>query len=132
MFSLYRARYAVVAAALLAASACAGNRAFPTTGLGANQGPMAMAPDAAVDTTSILKKLTKNVTIGSTVDPTNGDKTPHGIVIAPLTNGAVKKGQIVACNFSNKAGKAGAGTTIEASECKGRVDAGEIDPKRCF
>jgi hypothetical protein len=118
VFSLYRARYAVVAAALLAASACGGNRAFPTTGPGANQGPMAMAPDAAVDTTSILKKLTKNVTIGSTVDPTNGDKTPHGIVIVPFTNGGVKKGQIVACNFSNKAGKAGAGTTIEALNAK--------------
>ena len=92
MFSLYRARYLVVAAALLAASACAGNRALPSAGFGSNQGMMAIAPDAAVDTTSILKKLVKNVTIGSTVDANNGDKTPHGVVIAPLTNGPLKKG----------------------------------------
>jgi hypothetical protein len=118
VFSLYRARYLVVAAALLAASACAGNRALPTAGLGANQGMMAIAPDAAVDTTSILKKLIKNVTIGSTIDAKNGDKTPHGIVIAPLTNGPLKKGQVIACNFSNKAGQAGSGTTIEALNAK--------------
>ncbi len=79
---------------------------------------MAIAPDAAVDTTSILKKLTKNVTIGTTVDAKNGDKTPHGVVIAPFTNGSVKKGQIIACNFSNKAGQAGTGTTIEALNAK--------------
>jgi hypothetical protein len=117
VFSSKRARY-FVAATLLAASACAGNRAFPTTGLGANGGMTAISPDATVDTTSVLKKLTKNVTIGSTVDPTNGDKTPHGIVIAPITNGVLKKGQILACNFSNKASAAGAGTTIEALDAK--------------
>ncbi len=64
------------------------------------------------DDTSILKKLNKNVTIGTTVDPTNGDQGPHSLSIVKLNYG-LKKGQLVACNFANSSGTPGTGTTIE-------------------
>jgi hypothetical protein len=95
--------------ALFATSACGGNAAVPYTS-------QVSAPDARSivpnDTTSILKKLTKDVKIGSTVDPKNGDMGPRAISVARSTFG-LKKGQLVVCNFDDAAGTAGKGTTIE-------------------
>jgi hypothetical protein len=117
VFSLYyRARY-LVAATILATSACAGIHAVPTSGIGPESALAVAAPDA-VDTTSILKQLTKTVLIGSTVDAKNGDKAPHGLLIARTGSANIKKGQLVACNFSNKSNAAGKGTTIEALNAK--------------
>jgi hypothetical protein len=67
----------------------------------------------ATDTTSILKLLTKNVTIGSTVDPTNGDMGPRAISVVQYNYGELKKGQVLVCNFEDSSGNAGNGTTIE-------------------
>jgi hypothetical protein len=67
---------------------------------------------AAVDTTSILKNIKKDVVIGSTVDPKNGDKAARGISVVKSTYG-IKKGQLLVCNFEDKTGKPGAGTTID-------------------
>src|SRR5580700_5609281 len=55
-------------------------------------------------------------TIGSTVDPINGDQNPYGLAIAPVTAGLLTAGDLVICNFndSNDAGNVqGTGTTIE-------------------
>jgi hypothetical protein len=113
VFLSNRARY-LIAAALLATSACAGNRSVPATGLdAANASSFLRAGAGAVDTTSVLKALTKNVLIGSTVDAKNGDKGPHGLAIAPLTYGNLKKGNLVVCNANNKANGSGLGTTVE-------------------
>jgi hypothetical protein len=117
VFSSTRARY-LVAATLLAASACAGNRSVPATGIGAYPLNSAFAPDAAVDMKSVLKALKKNTLIGSTVDPTNGDKAPHGLTIAGASTGSLTKGQLVTCNFSNKSNAAGQGTTVEVLDAK--------------
>jgi hypothetical protein len=68
---------------------------------------------ANVDTTSILKKLKKDVVIGSTVDSKNGDKGPRGASIVATGFGGLKKGQILNCNFDDKTGAAAKGTTIE-------------------
>ncbi len=103
--------------ALLATSACGGSGAVPSSA-GANN---ALAPVAAssgssvapADSTSILNKLKKDVVIGSTVDPSNGDKGPRALSLVPLTYGVLTKGQLLVCNFENSAGKAGSGTTIE-------------------
>ncbi len=65
------------------------------------------------DTTSILKKLTKDVEIGSTVDSKNGDTGPRAISVARATFGLLTKGQLAVCNFEDSAGAAGKGTTIE-------------------
>jgi hypothetical protein len=39
--------------------------------------------------------------VGSTVDPANGDQNPYGLVVAPATAGLIPKGDLVVCNFNN-------------------------------
>jgi hypothetical protein len=51
-------------------------------------------------------------TVGPTVDPTNGDQNPYGLVIAPVSAGLITKGDLIVCNFNNAANTQGAGTTI--------------------
>ena len=70
----------------------------------------------AVDTTSVLKTLTKQEVIGSTVDPGNGDQNPHGLLyvsVKPYGSSKIKKGDVVVCNYSDQAGVQGNGTTLE-------------------
>lgn len=71
-----------------------------------------------VDTTSILKKLKKNVTIGSTVDPTNGDQGPRGLAWVAAGSGALSKGQLVFCDFEDKSGAAGKGMSVPKLDSK--------------
>src|SRR5579862_433688 len=99
----------LLAGALLATSACGGNATVPTAPQGAAPGASSIVPN---DNTSILKKLTKDVEIGSTVDKSNGDMGPRAIALVKSTFG-LKKGQLLVCNFDNSAGTAGKGTTIE-------------------
>jgi hypothetical protein len=40
-------------------------------------------------------------TLGSTLDPLNGDQNPYGLAIAPATAGLITKGDLVVCNFNN-------------------------------
>ncbi|MGA8796862.1 MAG: hypothetical protein WB526_07330 [Candidatus Cybelea sp.] len=98
----------LTAGALLATSACGANATVPS-GVVSPTGASSFVPD---DTTSILKKLTKDVEIGSTVDRKNGDMGPRAISVARATFG-LKKGQLLVCNFDDSAGTAGKGTTIE-------------------
>lgn len=109
----FKTRAAVLAAgALLALSACNGSGAVPSnaTGASASSGAASVVP---ADTTSILKLLTKDVVIGSTIDPTNGDTGPRAISQATTNYGKLKKGDLLVCNFDDSAGNAGKGTTIE-------------------
>lgn len=117
--TFFQTRAALLAAVVVvAASACNGSNAVPSTPAGTLNGASSqtagidagIAPD---DTTSILKKLTKDVVIGSTVDASNGDKGPRGISVVASGFGKLKKGQIVVCNFEDKGGTAGNGTTVE-------------------
>ncbi len=102
---------------LFAGSACAAH-AVPSSGDAVS--PALQAPSASytrpADTKSILKTLTKDVTIGSTVDTGNGDQGPRALSIAhgSPNGGKLTKGQLVFCNFEDSAGNPGAGTTIEA------------------
>src|SRR5882724_10321087 len=41
------------------------------------------------------------LTVGSTVDPMNGDFNPYGLTISPATVGPITKGDLVVCNFNN-------------------------------
>ncbi len=104
--------------ALLTAAACSANGTVPSSPAGQAVSQVS-GSDANVapstDDTSILKKLTKDVVIGSTIDPTNGDMAGHAISVVKANYG-LKKGQLVVCNFENKAGKAGTGTTIDIFE----------------
>jgi hypothetical protein len=94
---------------------------LPSSAPQAGGAPAVDAGHAVVpaDTTSILKKLTKNVIIGSTVDPSNGDMGPRAVTVVPQPgNGVLKGGQLVVCNFENKAGTQGDGTTLEVLDAK--------------
>lgn len=95
----------VIASFLLATSACGNNAAVPVA---ASYSPQ----DVPTDTTSILKKLTKDVEIGSTVDSKNGDAGPTAISLVSSTFG-LKRGQLVVCNFDDSKGDAGKGSTME-------------------
>ena len=64
-------------------------------------------------TPSVLSQLTAKTTIGSTVDPDNGDNNPYGLAIAPAASGPINAGDLIVCNFNNSSGTPGAGTTIE-------------------
>lgn len=99
----------LIAGAVFATSACGGNGTVPTGVTGTAPGASSIVPN---DNTSILKRLTKNVEIGSTVDPKNGDLGPRAISLVRSTFG-LKKGQLLVCNFDDSAGTAGKGTTIE-------------------
>jgi hypothetical protein len=93
-------------ALLVAASAC-GARTVPSS--------IELTRVRPADTTSILKKLTVQITIGSTVDSENGDEGPRAIAIVPHSKlkSKLTKGQLLVCNFENAAGVPGEGTTIE-------------------
>jgi hypothetical protein len=64
-----------------------------------------MSASASVTVTpNLLTALTPTgaiPSVGTTVDPTNGDQNPYGLVIAPATAGLITKGDLVVCNFNN-------------------------------
>jgi hypothetical protein len=52
-------------------------------------------------------------TVGSTIDPANGDLNPYGLVVAEATAGLITKGDLVVCNFNDgPTNTQGKGTTI--------------------
>ncbi|GAC1400031.1 MAG: hypothetical protein NVSMB59_21760 [Vulcanimicrobiaceae bacterium] len=72
--------------------------------------PVAPTPVPPAGSVGTLKSIT---TIASTVDPLNGDRNPYGLAIAPVTAGLETAGDLIVCNFSDKANVNGNGTTIE-------------------
>jgi hypothetical protein len=83
------------------------------TGSGGNVS--ATTPTITV-TPSILGTLStsgKITTIGSTVDPINGDQNPYGLTIAPATQGLITAADLVVCNFNDgPTNTQGLGTSI--------------------
>jgi hypothetical protein len=67
-------------------------------------------PDGA----SILAKLNASTTIGSTVDPINGDENPYSLAIAPSTRGLLHRGDLVVCDFNDSANVEGTGNSLIA------------------
>ena len=111
-------RCVLAASMLFALQACGGSAAVPTSDSQRARivvrGATSIAP---MDTTSILKKLTKDVVIGSSADSKNGDTGPRAISLVRSTFG-LKKGQLLVCNFEDSAGTPGKGSTIEAFDQK--------------
>src|SRR5215472_7514840 len=99
----------LIAGILFSTSACNGSATVPSTSQVSIPVARPIVPD---DTTSILKKLTKDVVIGSTVDTKNGDMGPRALALVRSTF-VLKKGQLLVCNFEDSAGAAGKGSTIE-------------------
>ena len=88
------------------------------TGAGGNASvtaPMVTVSPSILSTLSTAGTIT---TIGSTVDPINGDQNPYGLAIAPATTGLITKGDLIVCNFNDagtpaaQGGVQGTGTTI--------------------
>jgi hypothetical protein len=108
-------RALVISMIAFALTACGAQSNMPSQAQPAGGGATASlaAVTSPADTTSILKLLKKDVVIGSTVDPTNGDQGPRAISMVTRSSGKLKKGQLLVCNFTDSSGKVGNGTTIE-------------------
>jgi hypothetical protein len=112
---------------LLIASACNANSTVPASPSGAsnvgsalsnvNSNAVSFADTRPADNTSILKRLKKDVVIGSTIDPTNGDKGPRALSVAKVDY-VLTKGQLLVCNFDDSKGAGGKGTTIDVFDPK--------------
>lgn len=68
-----------------------------------------VSPDA-----SVLKRLKKQVVIGSLVDPDNGAGNPYGLTVAPVSSGDFTAGDLVVCDFNAKSNVQGTGRSIVA------------------
>ncbi len=104
--------FAFIAMGALLVSGCGGRGASPS--LPAMGSSYAQRVDATGDSDSILKKLKKQVVIGSTVDPKFHQLNPYGLTVAPATAGDFTKGDLVVCNFNAKSNVQGTGYTIVA------------------
>jgi DNA-binding beta-propeller fold protein YncE len=58
-----------------------------------------------------LETIHKHTTLINTV-PSNGDQNPYAIVVAPVSSGTVKQGDVLVGNFNNAANLQGTGSTI--------------------
>lgn len=106
-------RAAVTALALLViAAGCSRDAAVvPTQPTGVGPAPFSrMHPE----TSSILKKLKKQIVVGSTISPKLKQLNPYGLTVAPSTNGDFTAGDLVVCNFNDKGNVQGTGYTIVA------------------
>jgi len=106
-----RLRTIVAAFLALSSTACSvsgSGRAIPFA-----PSPSNVSGDASRAAVSILKSLTKQLVIGSTVDPISGDVNPYGLTVAGVTSGKIKKGNLSVCNFNAKSNVQGTGTTVE-------------------
>ncbi len=106
-----RDRLAIAAIAAMALSGCHGASMIPAQSAGSAAQFGQTVPDKSV---SILKMLTKQVVIGSTVDPKFHQLNPYGLTVAPASAGDFKKGDLAVCNFNDKANVQGTGFTIVA------------------
>jgi hypothetical protein len=66
------------------------------------------------DGDAVLPRLRTQTTIGSAVDPLNGDQNPYGLDVAPVSAGLLHKGDLVICDFNDAANVQGNGTSIVA------------------
>lgn len=109
-----RAIAGAIAAAFLAAGCSSTSTSnVPTAGAESAAKIRALAPDLASNS-SVLKTLTNQVVIGSTIDPTNGAQNPYGLTVAPSTHGMFTAGDLVVCNFNGKSNQQGSGKSIVA------------------
>src|SRR5580693_5763384 len=97
-----------------AVAACGGSSSTAGTGGSASTSSSSTTTTGTGGTSArgIIGSLTIT-TLGSTVDPTNGDQNPYGLAIAPASAGLLTAGDLVICNFNDSANVQGNGTTIE-------------------
>jgi hypothetical protein len=100
--NLRRVILATVALSAICVSAAAASVVIPSS-----HAPMAARGHG------VIGQLKHLVTIGSTIDPVNGDENPYGLAIAPVTSGNITAGDLITCNFNDAFNIQGLGTTIE-------------------
>jgi len=115
--------YKILAVSSLTAALAACSSSSMTAAPAGNGGPLdtsnpspeastAAGAEDASSSTPVIGALAIT-TIGSTVDPTNGDENPYGLAVAPASAGLLTEGDLVICNFNDSANVQGNGTTIE-------------------
>jgi len=112
---------AATSALLLALAACSGGSS-PLSSSATQMPPAAAQPQSAAQSDglirspgpapALLSQLHSITTIGSTVDPKNGDVNPYGLAFAPISSGLIRAGDLIVCNFNNNQNIQGTGTTI--------------------
>jgi hypothetical protein len=103
---------AVAAIVALTVAGCSHGSMLPAQSSGsAAQSARQSSPDSSY---SVLKLLTREREIGSTIDPELHQLNPYGLAVAPSTNGDFTKGDLVVCNFNASSNVQGTGYTIVA------------------
>lgn len=69
---------------------------------------------ATSGTSSVLKMLTHEQTVGSAVNPVDGAVNPYGLDIAKVTSGKIQAGDLVVCDFNASSNIQGTGQSILA------------------
>ncbi|MGA8534611.1 MAG: hypothetical protein WB615_10925 [Candidatus Tumulicola sp.] len=101
-----------LAVALVAAGCSAHGGGMPASGA-QSVFPQTRGPGLS-PSVSVLKQLTQQVVIGSTLDPVNGAQNPYGLTVAPATSGKLTAGDLVVCNFNSRYNQQGSGKSLIA------------------
>ncbi|CAD6555824.1 NHL repeat-containing protein [Paraburkholderia metrosideri] len=72
---------------------------------------LATVSAAYAEPQGFLETIKHHTTLINTV-PTNGDQNPYAVVVAPVTAGTVKQGDVLIGNFNNSTNLQGTGSTI--------------------
>ncbi|WP_368623112.1 hypothetical protein [Paraburkholderia sp. BR13444] len=72
---------------------------------------LTMAAPAQAEPQGFLETIRHHTTLINTV-PDNGDQNPYAIVVAPVSAGTVKQGDVLVGNFNNSTNLQGTGSTI--------------------
>lgn len=70
-----------------------------------------LAPASADAPHGFLETLHRQTTLTSTITP-NGDLNPYAVIVAPVSSGTIRKGDVLVDNFNNQSNLQGTGTTI--------------------
>ncbi len=115
MIKAYARSFVIATAALLAVAGCRGAATVPSQNFDASVRPLGSDVGSGPDSsTSVLKVLTRERAIGSTIDSKHHQLNPYGLTVAPSTAGDFTKGDLVVCNFNKKNNVQGTGYTIVA------------------
>jgi hypothetical protein len=87
------------------------NRAVALSSLAAAVALAALNLPAKAETSNFLDSVKKLSVLDTTI-PANGDSNPYAVVVAPVSIGKIKKGDVLVDNFNNKQNFQGAGSTI--------------------
>ncbi len=82
-----------------------------TLALAAGAFALATTAVAQAEPQGFLETLHRHTTLINTV-PDNGDQNPYAIVVAPVSAGTVKQGDVLVDNFNNSTNLQGTGSTI--------------------